>query len=195
MKIRAVRRLAVGSTLAALLVVIAACSSNPQASDGETSSAFSIPSTEPAPGSAAVVDGVVDLGCSSEVEACPIDDAPPPTEPIATAAPSDFSDMPAGGGIHFLADPPKTWTQTCIDTLTATTAAGVNAVKVCSYTIAVCAALIGNANGTEIQKFCAAAAKVANCKGKANAEKEKVQSTVCSSCSTIAACADGGTKK
>ena len=186
MKIRAVRRLAVGSTLAALLVVIAACSSSSQGPDGESSSAFSTPSGEPA----AAAEGVVDLGCSTEVDACPID-------AIDTAAPDgpDGPDGPAGDGTHFLADPPKTWTQTCVDTLTATTAAGVNAVKVCSFTIAVCAALIGNANGTQIQKFCATAAKVASCKGKANEEKDKVQSQVCSSCSTIVACADGGTKK
>lgn len=139
--------------------------------------------------SATAVDdeGVIDLGCPPEPTSCPSEG---PLSPVETeSAPDDaFRLRPMAD-----AKDAANFVDKCKAALAAATEKTAKAVKVCVYTIAVCGALVGNGNGTEIQKFCEAAAKVVNCKGKAEEEGRKLQDEVCKSkCSTSVACADAG---
>jgi len=126
-------------------------------------------------------DGNIDLGCPPPPTSCP-------TESPTTVESAD--------SIRIMADADKDFLKQCVAKLKGAKEATAKGIKICLHSVAVCAALIGNANGTEIQKFCEAAAKLTTCKSKAEEERDKIQGEVCKTqCSKTAACADAGTGK
>lgn len=164
------------AAIASLSLAIACSASTPQ-DTGEGSSAYTDVTTV-----TAETDDAIDLGCPPAPDTCSADDAGLAEE-----------EAPVFGSMKTMADPPKSWQDQCVDALKGATAKTAKAVKICVHTVAVCAALFGNANGTEIQKFCAAASKTVSCKGKAEEESRKIQDQVCKSCAGTTACADAGT--
>ncbi len=139
--------------------------------------------------------GVIDLGCPDAPQVCTAD-GPVAVAEVDLGGMADTGGIHTaglGGAIHPMADAGASFTDRCVAALKGATSATLGAVRVCTYTIAVCAALAGNANGTAIQKFCDAAAKIVNCRGKAEDEGRKLQEEVCkSTCSTAVACGDAG---
>lgn len=137
-------------------------------------------------------DEAVDLGCPEPEDSCSTEDGTLTSaeeEPYQDETMLPTSLRPRAGGTS---EPKKFSVTDCIATLKAATK---TTAKLCAHGIVLCAGLIGNKNGTDIQKFCHAVAKVASCGAAARDEAAKIQAQVCPYCTSIAQCADGGTKK
>ncbi|MBS2017122.1 MAG: hypothetical protein JST00_29820 [Deltaproteobacteria bacterium] len=131
-------------------------------------------------------DGIIDLGCPPAPTSCPVEG------PLAEAVTTEEAANP----IRFMAETDKDFLKQCVTKLKGAKEATAKGIKICFHTVAMCAALVGNANGTEIEKFCEAAAKLTTCKSKAEEERDKIQNEVCKTkCSKTVACADAGASK
>lgn len=189
-----IRALVVASVLGFAFVASTACSSQPDGGAASTASAIETPSAE---------DDVLDLGCPSPTTCTP-EPAPAPA-PTDTAtedgAPrleeADYAFDPGDGFINPMGDDigDKTFYDKCVTGLKNAGSAAKKTIQVCAQTLIVCAALIGSKNGTEIQKFCAAASKVATCRTSAEDARRKIQDQICVACSNTVQCGDAGAPK
>ncbi len=198
MNISKIRSIVIASVLGFAFASSAACSSSQEGASTNASALDTVSAIDDA--------DVLDLGCpapttcEAEVplpvaeDIAPADDmAPAPDlQEANTAYDSDagYGILPRGNEIG-----DKTFYDKCVAGLKGAGSAAKKTIKVCTQTLVLCAALMGNKNGTEIQKFCAAASKVATCRTSAEDARRKIQDQICVACSNTVQCGDAGAPK